>query len=509
REFFRTWIAWVPLHVFKYVLPDWIAAGVGELGRHVAHVLNWVLPSAMRVPETLDVVLPFPGGFAIGLAMLVNLLAAHSVRFKVQSSGARLLGGLALIAAGVAVTWLMIQSGSSQGGIQDLPGFSWQRLWEVCKATLAAVTVAAGTASVLMDRRRTAERWLLGGLTTALAGLTAWVCFGGDAATPNDSSMRILWQLMKGEIPGLVLLAGCALVFRKRAGVVLLHAGIGLVMINEVVVWGLHVEGQMQIAERAATNYAQDTRSVELAVVDTSPPETDDVVVVPQAALLAGKRIENADLPFDVELVEYFQNATLKRAKPDEQNLADAGTGREFVAQPAKASTGVGGDQRIDLGAAYIKLFDKSSGAALGTWLVSVRQSMEKVAEKVAACGKTYDVSLRFKRDYKPYYLYLKDVRHDTYMGTNLAKNYSSELRLVDPLRHVDRDVKIWMNNPLRYAGETLYQQNYDGSTGVEVTGLQVVTNTGWMIPYVACMIVATGMLAHFWIALGRFLQRR
>ncbi|MEX0585523.1 MAG: hypothetical protein WD176_02685, partial [Pirellulales bacterium] len=50
---------------------------------------------------------------------------------------------------------------------------------------------------------------------------------------------------------------------------------------------------------------------------------------------------------------------------------------------------------------------------------------------------------------------------------------------------------------------------NVDPSTGRELTGLQVVSNTGWMIPYVACMLVMIGMLAHFSIVLVRFLNRR
>ncbi len=65
------------------------------------------------------------------------------------------------------------------------------------------------------------------------------------------------------------------------------------------------------------------------------------------------------------------------------------------------------------------------------------------------------------------------------------------------------------MNNPLRFAGETFYQSGLNEiSPGVDMTILQVVTNDGWMIPYVACMIVAVGMLAHFMIALLRFLNR-
>ena len=61
------------------------------------------------------------------------------------------------------------------------------------------------------------------------------------------------------------------------------------------------------------------------------------------------------------------------------------------------------------------------------------------------------------------------------------------------------------MNNPLRFAGETFYQSNYgrDARTGIEYTGLQVVTNTGWRIPYVSCMMMAVGMLAQFWDHVG------
>ena len=34
-------------------------------------------------------------------------------------------------------------------------------------------------------------------------------------------------------------------------------------------------------------------------------------------------------------------------------------------------------------------------------------------------------------------------------------------VRLVDPSRNVDREVLIWMNHPLRYRGDTIYQQGF------------------------------------------------
>ena len=84
----------------------------------------------------------------------------------------------------------------------------------------------------------------------AIAGIVLGVVlYNGPAAMPDPSAMRILWQLVKATSAALVLLAGCILVFRKRAGIVLLHAGVGLMMVNELVVYSLHTEGIMPLAE--------------------------------------------------------------------------------------------------------------------------------------------------------------------------------------------------------------------------------------------------------------------
>ena len=119
-------------------------------------------------------------------------------------------------------------------------------------------------------------------------------------------------------------------------------------------------------------------------------------------------------------------------------------------------------------------------------------------------------MQLRFVRNYKDYSLQLIDVRKDDYLGTNIPRNYSSDVRLQDEKRGIDQELKIWMNNPRRYAGETFYQSGWQQDpTGTEYTTLQVVRNRGWMIPYVACMIAAIGMLYHFSLVLLRFLDRQ
>ena len=77
---------------------------------------------------------------------------------------------------------------------------------------------------------------------------------------------------------------------------------------------------------------------------------------------------------------------------------------------------------------------------------------------------------------------------------------------LVNEGDDVDRELRIWMNNPLRYARRTFYQSGYLPNDGGTV--LQVVRNDSWMIPYLACMIVFVGMAGQFVQSLRDY-QRR
>ncbi len=357
--------------------------------------------------------------------------------------------------------------------------------------------------------KRHLEKWLLTGITAGLTALVGWLWYQGESVTLGDSSLRILWQLIEGSLSGLVLLAGCILVFRKRAGVVLLHAGVGLMMANELLVYGLHSESMMFIQEHDTANYAVDLRATELAVIDHSPGDHDQVTVIPGSRLRdidAAGKISSDQLPFDVKVVAYYRNSKIVAPKaPATTNPATAGAGLAWIAEDRPASTGTDMEGKVDQASAYVRLLDKESGRVLGTYLVSEHLRPQPIEVN----GKTFDIALRLKRDYKPYTLRLDDVTAEMYKGTSIPKDYRSELRLIDPSREEDRPVKIWMNNPLRYAGETFYQSGYERNAKGEATKLSIVTNTGWMLPYVACMIVAVGMLAHFALTLSRFLRRR
>ncbi len=114
---------------------------------------------------------------------------------------------------------------------------------------------------------------------------------------------------------------------------------------------------------------------------------------------------------------------------------------------------------------------------------------------------------MRPRREYLPYSLTLKNFRHDVYPGTDIPKNFSSLVRLVHPGRGEERDVLIYMNQPLRYAGKAFYQASF--GKGDTLSVLQVVENPGWLLPYISCVLVAAGLILHFVLALFRSLKRR
>jgi len=481
-EYFRTPIAWVELRIF--FPPNWF-------------------PGLPTVPGKF----PFPGGWLIGFLMAINLLTTYIVRLKVHARGPRLVAGVAILVLGALMTWLVIASGSNKDDAGHIAEIEWSTLWHGIQIGLAGMGLAAIYGLIRIDRARKVEWWILLATAVGVGSLLGWSW--GTGAVMNDSSLRILWQLIKGGLASLLLLAGCGLLFGKRAGIVLLHAGILLMMLGELLVGTRAVEGNMRIEEGQTVNYIEQARALELAVVDDSDPRSEKTVVVPASMLQPGKIIRDETLPFDLKVLKRFTNATLHKAAVGQDNLATAGTGLYQIAVPASAADDTSGE--FHGAATYVEFMAKDNAELLGTYLLAQIQSAMGIDEEVRVHGKVYRVSLRGKRIYKPYSVRLIDFRFDKYLGTDKAKNFSSDLQLTDPSRGVDRDVRIWMNNPLRYAGDTFYQSGFDRDreTGKEVTILQVVSNSSWMIPYVACVMVATGMLVHFGVVLLRFLRRR
>jgi ABC-type transport system involved in cytochrome c biogenesis permease subunit len=297
----------------------------------------------------------------------------------------------------------------------------------------------------------------------------------------------------------------------KRAGILVLHAGIVVLMLGELFTGLFAVEGSMVIFSEGSSNYLVHPDHYELAILSPASATEDDVVAVPDPLLRRGGRIQNDRLPFDVEVLQYMKNSHLVPVKPGQANPADRGIGLEQRAVEVAEVSGVDPDQdqKGNTPAVYLHFLERGTDRSLGKYLLSVDFMPEAgvdPVQQVSVGGKSYEVLLRTEREYKPYTVTLEKFHHEVYPGTEKPKDFSSYVRLVDPERGVNREARIWMNHPLSYAGETFYQISFlKGDVG---TVLQVVRNPGWWMPYLGCLLVAGGMALHFGIKLTGFLSK-
>jgi hypothetical protein len=297
----------------------------------------------------------------------------------------------------------------------------------------------------------------------------------------------------------------------KRGGIVLIHVGLIVLMGGELITGLYAVEGNMTIHQGGSANFTEVREKVELAFVTPSDdnPNKEHHVVIPESVLRKGGRIKDDRLPFDVELIQYMVNSKRAKLEPGETTPATAGHGTDVKIVEVPEVSGADPNQTRDIASAYVRLYKKGTDEVVDTYAVSLWFSAipDQPPQRVTVGDKTYDLALRFKREYKPYTVVLHKFRHDLYAGTNTPKNFASEVRLIDPSRNVNRETTISMNNPLRYEGETFFQASFLEND--EGTVLQVVKNPGWLLPYVACTLVALGLIIHFGMYLLNFLSQR
>lgn len=499
-QYFRTYVAWID--VADFFPPSMFPALVNY---------NWDGLGVFRM-------IPFPGGWTIGWIMLANLVTAHLLRFHLRAVGGKRIAGLATLALGALLTVAVVVTGNQQTGVEYGDSvLSPMQIWYLMLGVLGVSAVAPLAVAFTKSGVSRPERILLGIVGITLGGVLAYFVIGGEDARLNLSSMRILWQLLKGTACAVVMLIGCNLLFEKRGGIVLLHIGVALLMFSELQVGFYAKENMLTLKEGQTQSFMRDTRERELAVV-TKSDDKDRVVAIPEELLVnaaaatdpAQQVIDYPGLPFLVRVEAFLRNSQLRPMLPGDEKQATSGLGT-FVA-PVEVDPVTGMDDSHDMSSLRISLLDRESGEVLETLLcaqdVSEMRSVP-IAEQATVNGADYQFYLRFQRNYKDYEVELLDVSRTNYVGTATPRDYRSQIIIRDSETGRADEFALWMNNPLRYKGETFYQSGYNQlPDGSEVTTLSVVQNTGWMLPYIACMIVAVGMFAQFGLTLGRYLSR-
>ena len=303
-----------------------------------------------------------------------------------------------------------------------------------------------------------------------------------------------------GGLVGLVLMVNLVAAQLKRlelswrkAGLWIVHIGLILLFVGEFVTGFFQKEMQLAIEEGQTVSYVESPREMELAIVDSTDAEHDQVYGVPESRLSRSGSIPIPGTPIILNVKAFYGNADLGMGGTP---AATMGVGANVSIRPLPPPRT---DDEQARRAAVVEPI--VGGKSYGTWLVS---NALGAPQSFIHEGRTYALSMRPRREYLPYAMTLQKFSHDVYPGTDIPKNFSSLVTLKAPGEQ--RDVLIYMNQPLRYAGKAFYQASFGKNDTLSI--LQVVENPGWLLPYISCVLVGAGLIIHFMLMLMRSLKR-
>lgn len=332
-------------------------------------------------------------------------------------------------------------------------------------------------------------------------------------------SFFVMWQAPNSDIslpifPGGYFIGGLLLanllaahIYRfqltwRKLGIQLAHAGLIVLLLGELITGLMQQDSSMRMEEGQTKSYSESFRDYELALLDKTDAAFDEVVAVPESVLADEGSVQHPKLPFQVKVKAYYANATMQMGSPDTRPgapVATQGVGARVQVLPLPLTYK---PDEINQPAAFVEII--TTEGTLGTWVVS---PMVGMPQTFAYQGRTWELALRLKRHYLPFSLNLLQVTHDKYPGTEIPKNFASRVRLKDTAGHEDREVVIFMNNPLRHGGQTFYQ--YQMNAAGKMSAFQVVSNPGWLMPYIACIMMGVGLTLQFCISLAGFIRKR
>ena len=305
----------------------------------------------------------------------------------------------------------------------------------------------------------------------------------------------------------------------KKVGIQLIHLGIILLLIGQLATQAIQEESRMQINKGETSNYIERFHGVELALRDVSDPKSENVITIPQELLVDGETIYDQKLPFKIKIEKFGVNCDFDIGKPGEpRSLITSnitrGVGKSVNLNVTPKEEDFSGDA-INFGFLSLELLDGKE--SLGKWITISHPAGNHIwgqlsptladleFQSIRHNGKLWGISLRQQREYLPFSIELLDIENEFYQGTETPFNFESDVNL-HLKGNQTRRALVYMNTPLRHGGKTFYQ--YQMNDAGNYTVFQVIRNPSWLVPYIACIFVAIGMLWQFSFHLFKFLKK-
>ncbi len=280
----------------------------------------------------------------------------------------------------------------------------------------------------------------------------------------------------------------------RNIGVAITHLGSFLLIFGGIITGYMSFEGSMVLNEGETVSFFQDFHKLELAIIDSSPSEYDQVLSFSEAYLKKGKWLRHQNIEFKIKILDFCQNCTYEREVNPDLNFI--GFRKNFRLK----SIPLNKDDSLNRAGVTFKL----SGSDLDG-IYAIFENMQ-IGQSLHMDGKKYFIEIRKKHYNLPFKLKLLDFIKTDYASTRMAKSYKSVIQLIDG--KVTQRTVVEMNEPLRFKGYTFYQSSFIQSGGKETTIFSVVHNIGRMFPYISSIIICIGLVLHLLVGHGFFLKK-
>lgn len=284
---------------------------------------------------------------------------------------------------------------------------------------------------------------------------------------------------------------------KKNIGIIITHLGSLCLMFGGFLTAYYANEGNMVIDEGAQASYYQDYHLLEIALIDTSHEEYNDVLAFTGSQIKKGNTLNDTRSSLKVEILDFKLNIDVHRLE-GEVPADYRGAAKRFKITDRKREM----QEEMNQSGVMVKVsgLDEEQN---GTYLI---YEFMQVPQTLDVDGKTVYLILRHKRYPLDFAIECIDFEKQVHSGTAMARSYQSVVNVIRD--DAKRKVVISMNNPLRTDGYTFYQSSFSQMEGKETTVLAVVRNVGRLFPYISSIVICIGILIHLLIQLPLLLKK-
>lgn len=304
---------------------------------------------------------------------------------------------------------------------------------------------------------------------------------------PFPGAQLVLWVFFVNLVCSLIIQ------FKKytkweNSGLLIIHVGLILYFIAAFMIFHVSQESNVRLAQGEGTNVSVSYQDWELAYWKDDGQERQ-VTAFDTKNFKPGFRIPSENKDFTLTVNEFYPNCDAFNDPASQKTFTILNaSGIAFLTPKPNEKER---EQNIAGGSFDLRFDDKSH--------ILFLYGAESQPTAVTILGKNYYFILRHKRFPLPFTIRLDHFKAEFHRGTDIAKSYESLVTITTGL--LERQVRIYMNNPLRYKDYTVYQASYDtDSTGKQYSTLAVVKNFARVLPYIACFAVFFGLALHFFI---------